>query len=256
MAFFDKLKEKASKTIGFVKQKVTAVTDPSIKEQERLAKEKALQEKNEQEKREKEKLINDFFESINLDEEFNYIFSVLEKSSATAINFKKGVDCMLSKTEIAVPKEEIISIMKKELFARAFSNTECIAAKMVATDYFMSSVVDDELLKKYMRFALAREKGLSMADWNEPFIKALYGVVGRVANYLNNEAEEVNYRTLAAVDFESIIANNDVLKSYTDNDPFAADEVRAKWAEDLYNSPHQRQMGHYRYKISTRHYLQ
>ena len=143
---------------------------------------------------------------------------------------------MLSKTEIAVPKEEIISIMKKELFARAFSNTECIAAKMVATDYFMSSVVDDELLKKYMRFALARERNLSLADWNEPFIKALYGIAGRANNYLNHRVKKGSYRTMEAIDFESIIANSDVLKSYTDSDPFTADEVRSKWAEDLCNS--------------------
>ena len=237
MAFFEKLKEKVIKTIDSVKKEVAKGIDPSIKEQELLAKEKALQEQKEQEKQEKEKLINDFFDSINMDEEFEYIFNILEKSSATAINFEKGVKHMLSKAEMSVPEEEIIFVIKKELFSRAFSDAECVVAKAVATDYFVHAVIDDGLLSKYMRFALAREKGLSMADWNEPFIKALYGVAGRVANYLNNGAEEGNYRTLAAADFESIIANSDVLKSYTDSDPFAADEVRAKWAEDLCNSP-------------------
>ena len=222
MGFFDKLKEKANKTFASVKQEFTKALDPSTKEQE---------------KQDKEKLINDFFDSINMDEELEYIFNILEKSSITAFNFEKGVEHMLSKTEIAISKEDIISVIKKELFSRAFSDTECVVAKIVATDYFVSAVIDDGLLSKYMRFAIAREKGLSMADWNEPFIKALYGVVGRVANYSNNKAEEGNYRTLAAVDFKSIIANSDVLKSYTDSDPFAADEVRAKWAEDLCNSP-------------------
>ena len=69
----DKLSEKANKTITSVKQTVTRAIDPSVREQERLAREKALQEQKEQEKKEKEKLINDFFASINLHEEFEYI---------------------------------------------------------------------------------------------------------------------------------------------------------------------------------------
>ena len=249
MALFDKLKEKvnkvvdveklsemANKTMASVKSEVAKAIDPSIKEQERLEKEKALQEQEEQKKREKEELVNAFFASINLNEEFEYIFTVLEKSGATAINFEKGVDHMLSKTEAPIPKEEILPALKKALFTRAFSDTECAVAKAVATDYFVRAVVDDGLLSQYMRFAISREKG-SYAFMEEPFIKALYGVAGHAVNYLNNGLAGSNYRTMTSVDFESIIENNDVLKSYTDSDPFAADEVRAKWAEDLCNSP-------------------
>ena len=248
MALFDKLKDKvnkmvdvdklseiANKTVASVKQEVAKASNPSIKEQERLAKEKALQEQKEQKKREKEKLIDDFFASINLNEEFEYIFTVLEKSGATTINFEKGVDHMLSKTETALPKEELLSVVKTELFTRAFSDTECAVAKAVATDYFVSAVIDGELLTQYMRFAVSRERG-SFAEMEEPFIKALYGVAGHAVNYLSNRLAEGNYRTMTSVDFESIIENSDVLKSYTDSDPFDVDKVRAKWAEDLCNS--------------------
>ena len=37
--------------------------------------------------------------------------------------------------------------------------------------------------------------------------------------------------------FIPIIEDSDALKSYTDEDPFTADEVRNTWAKDLYNSP-------------------
>ena len=249
MALFDKLKEKvgkvvdvdklsemANKTIASVKHEVAKAVDPSVKEQERQEKEKALQEQEEQKRREKERLINDFFASINLNEELEYIFTVLEKSGATAINFEKGVDRMLSTTEAPLPKEEILPAVKKALYTRAFADTECAVAKAVATDYFVSAVVNDGLLTQYMRFAISREKG-SYAFMEEPFIKALYGVAGRVINYMNNGLAGGNYRTMTYVNFSSIIESSDVLKSYTDSDPFAADEVRAKWAEDLCNAP-------------------
>lgn len=232
----DKLSEMANKTVASVKQEVAKAIDPSVKEQERLAKEKALQEQKEQKKREKEKLIDDFFASINLNEEFEYIFTVLGKSGATATNFEKGVDHMLSKTETALSKEEILPVLKKELFTRAFSDTECEVAKAVVTDYFVRTVVGDGLLTQYMSFAISRERG-SFAAMEEPFIKALYGVAGHALNYLNNGLTEGNYRTMTSVDFGTIIADSDVLKSYTDSDPFSADEARVKWAEDLCNSP-------------------
>ena len=249
MALFDKLKEKiskvvdvdklsemANKTIASVKHEVAKAVDPTIMEQERLEKEKALQEQEEQKKREKEELINEFFASINLNEELDYIFAVLEKSGATAINFEKGVDHMLSKNEAPLPKEEILPTVKKALFTRAFTGTECVVAKAVATDFFMRAVIDDGLFSRYMRFAISREKG-SYAFMEEPFIKALYGVAGHAVNYRNNELAEGNYQTMTAADFGPIIENSDVLKSYTDSDPFATDGVRATWAEALCNSP-------------------
>ena len=242
MAFFDKVKEKvskvvdvdklsemANKTVASVKREVTKAIDPSVKERERL-------EQEEQKKLEKEKLLNDFYASINLEEELECIFAVLEKSGATAVNFEKGIDHMLSKNETTLPKEEILPAVKKILYTRAFADTECAVAKAVATDYFVSAVVNDGLLAQYMRFAMSREKG-SYAFMEEPFIKILYGIAGRVVNYLNNGLAGGNYRTITAADFGLIIENSDVLKSYTDSDPFAVDETRAKWAEELCNSP-------------------
>ena len=256
MALFDKLKEKvnkvvdidklsemANKTISSVKHEFAKAVDPAIKEQERLEKEqeqlekeKALQEQEEEKRREKEKAITDFFSTIELDKELDYIFSVLEKSGATAINFEKGVDHMLSKAETTLSKEEVLPAVKKVLYTRAFDDTGCAAAKAVATDYFVSAVVDDGLLSLYMRFAISREKG-SYAFMEEPFIKTLYGVAGHVVNYINNGLVASNYRTMTSADFESIIDNSDVLKSYTDNDPFTTNEVRVKWAEELCNAP-------------------
>ena len=88
----DKLSEMASKTVAPLKSEVAKVVDPSIKEQERLEKERKLQEQ-------KEKVINDFLSSIKLDEELDFILAVLEKSGASASNFEKGVAHLLSKTQ-------------------------------------------------------------------------------------------------------------------------------------------------------------
>lgn len=249
MAFFDKLKEKvnkvvdvdklgemANKTITSVKHEVAKVVDPSVKEQERLEKEKALREQEEQKKQEKEREINDFLSSIDVDKELNYIFTILEKSGVSASNFEKGVEHLLSKTETTITKGEVLPYLKKELFARAFSAAPCVAAQVVATDYFMRDIVSDGLLSLYMRFAISREKG-SYTFMEEPFIKALYGVAGHAVNYQCNQSVQGNYQVMTPSDFITVIENSDVLKSYTDNDPFAADEVRMKWANDLCNAP-------------------
>jgi hypothetical protein len=37
--------------------------------------------------------------------------------------------------------------------------------------------------------------------------------------------------------FKTIIETSDVLKSYTDSDPFVIEATREKWAKDLYDSP-------------------
>lgn len=232
----DKLSEMANKTINSVKHEVAKAVDPAIKEQERIEKEKALQEQEEQKRRETENRINEFFASINLDEEFEYIFTILKKSDATAINFEKGVDHMLSKTGTTIPKGDILSALKKELFSRAFTDTENAVAMAVATDYFVRAVINDKLLTNYVSFTVSRKNG-SYASLEEPFIKALYGVAGHAVNYMNNGSTKGNYRTITSVDFKDIIENSDVLKSYTDSDPFSADNVRAKWAEDLCNAP-------------------
>ena len=251
MALFDKLKEKinkvvdveklgemANKTIASVKHEVAKAVDPSVKEQERLEKEKALQEQKEQERLEKEKTINDFLSSIEMGKELDYIFTVLEKSGASASNFEKGVEHLISKAETTITSEDILPALKKELLIRAFTDTQSTVAKVVAVDYFMRDVIDDKLLSLYMSFAISREKGsVSYAFMEEPFIKTLYGIAGHAVNYLNNGLAEGNYRTMTPDDFIPVIENSDVLKSYTDNDPFAADEVRAKWAEELYNAP-------------------
>ena len=251
MALFDKLKEKfnkvvdveklsemANKTIASVKSEVAKVVDPSIKEQERLEKEKALQEQEEQERLEKEKTINDFLSSIEVDKELDYIFTVLEKSGASASNFEKGIEHLLSKSEATITREDVVPALKKVLFTRAFTDVKCVVAKAVATDYFMRDVIDNGLLSLYMRFAISREKGsVSYAFMEEPFVKALYGVAGHAVNYLRNGMEQENYQTTIPGDFISIIENSDVLKSYTDSDPFTADEVRKQWAQDLYSSP-------------------
>ena len=97
MALFDKLKEKVnqivdSDKISTIKQEIAKAVDPSVREQERLEKEKALQEEKEQKRIEKEKAIEAFWSSNNVDKELDYIFSVLEKSSATASNFEKGLE--------------------------------------------------------------------------------------------------------------------------------------------------------------------
>lgn len=249
MALFDKLKEKinkvvdvdklsemASKTVASVKSEVVKAVDPSVKEQERIEKEKALKEQEEQKRLEKEKAINDFMSSIEENQELDYIFAVLEKSGASASNFEKGVEHLLSKNEIAITIQDALPVMKKALFTCAFADAQSTVAKAIVTDYFMSDIVRGKLLSLYISFAVSREKG-SYAIMEEPFIKALFGVAGHVTNYLRNKPQREWYQMMTPEDFVSIIEDSDVLKSYTDIDPFTAAEVREKWAQDLYNSP-------------------
>ncbi len=249
MALFDKLKEKvskvvdvdklgemANKTVASVKQEVAKAIDPSIKEQERLAKEKALQEQKEQKRIEKEKAIDAFWSSNNLDEALDNIFSVLEKSGATSSNFDKGLEHFFSKAETDLTKEEILPTMKKALFVRAFDSDNCAIAKTIAVDYFIRDVINGEMFTQYMRFAIAKEK-YPTAEMMEPFVKALYGVAGHAFNYQCNRLDPENYQVMTPDAFKLVIEHSDVLKSYTDEDPFTADTVRQKWANDMYDSP-------------------
>lgn len=256
MAFFDKLKDKVNKVVDVnklgemankVKNEVAKAVDPSIREQERIEKErkeqiererieKELQEQKEQERRAKENAVNDFLSSVDLDKELDYIFSVLENSQVTAHNFEKGVEHLLSKSETTVTMGDVLPALKKVLFARAFTDSQCTAAKVVATDYFMSDIVERGLLSLYISFDTSRAGG-SFAVMEEPFIKALFGVAGRVVNYKSKGLNGERYQSMAPDDFISVIEESDVLKSYTDTDPFAADEKRRSWTEKLYRAP-------------------
>ena len=213
MALFDKLKEKvnkvvdvdklsemATKTVDSIKHEVVKAIDPTVKEQERLENERIKEQerlKKEQEHLEneralqaqKEKALEDFLLSINLDDELNYIFSVLEKSGASAITFEKGVEHLLSKNETNLTKSEVLPVLKKELLARAFADNEYAVPMVIAIDYFISDVVKDKLLPLYVRFTVSREGG-SYAVMEVPFVKALYGIAGRAFNYLNNKLEQ------------------------------------------------------------------
>lgn len=218
------------------KKGIAKAVDPAVREQERLEKEKALQEQKEQQRIEKEKAIDAFWSSINLDEELDYIFSVLEKNGATANNFEKGIEHFFSKIETTLTKEEVLPTLRKALFARAFADDQCAIAKTVAIDYFIHDVVQGDFLTHYMRFAVAKEK-YPTPEMIEPFVKALYGFAGHAFNYQFNKLEQKNYQLMTPDAFALIIEHSDVLKSYTDEDPFAADTVRKKWAQDLYDAP-------------------
>lgn len=232
----DKLSEKVNKATGSIKQEIAKAVDPSVREQERLEKEKELQEQKEQKRIEKEKAIEAFWSSNNLDESLDNIFSVLEKSAATASNFEKGLEHFFSKAETNLTKEDIFPTMKKALFVRAFDSDNCAIAKAVAVDYFIQDVVKGEMFTQYMRFAIAKEK-YPTAEMMEPFVKALYGVAGHAFNYQCNRLNPEKYQTITPNDFKLVIEHSDVLKSYTDEDPFAADTVRQKWANDMCDSP-------------------
>ena len=232
----DKLSEKVNKTTGSIKQEIAKVIDPSVREQERLEREKALQEQKEQQRIEKEKAIEAFWTSNNLDETLNSIFTVLEKSDATASNFEKGLDHFFSKVETTLSKEDVFPAMKKALLVRAFDSDNCAVAKAVAADYFIQDVVKGEMLTLYMRFAIAKEKG-DFSGWMPSFVKALYGIAGHAFTYQCNRANPENYQAITPDEFKIIIEHSDVLKSYTDSDPFTADTVRQTWANTLYEAP-------------------
>lgn len=228
--------------IGFIVVAVLAVLIfIGLKNKKKVAQKKSTEEKAnveraEQQKVEKEKAIEAFWASHNLDEELDYIFSVLEKNGASANNFEKGIEHFITKTETTLTKAEIIPTMKKALFARAFDGNNCTVAKAVAVDYFIQDVVRGEMLTQYMRFAISRAK-FSTAEMTEPFIKALYGVSGRAFNYYFNSQRSGDYEILTSDKIKAIIESSDVLKSYTDTDPFTADTVRETWAKDMCDSP-------------------
>ena len=177
--------------------------------------------------------------TFNVAGEIDAILSVLEKSRATADTFEKGVAHVFDKNEIKIPKEKFLLIMKEELFTRAFANNDCITAKAVAMDYFKESVIDGTkgLFDKYMRFRASRDQGYGLADFEHPFIKSLYGITGRAVNYKIYGLKSDDYQLVSPEYYMDMIEGSDVLKSYTDKDPFTADEVRKTWANDLYNAP-------------------
>ena len=184
----------------------------------------------------KEKVIEDFWSSYNMDEELDNIFSVIEKSGATASNFEKGIEHFFSNTETTLTKEQVFLSMKEALLVRAFDSDNCAVAKAVAVDYFIQDVVKGEMLTLYMRFAIAKIKG-DFSGWMPAFIKVLYGIAGHAFTYQCNKANPKNYKAITPDEFKTIIEHSDVLKSYTDSDPFKADSEREAWANDLYESP-------------------
>ncbi len=196
----------------------------------------AAEKAKEEAKAKAQKAIEDFKATVDIPAELDYIFSVLEKSGATASNFEKGLEHFFSKTETPLTKEQILPMMKEALFARAFGSDDYAIAKVVAVDYFIQDVVKGEMLTQYMRFAIARAK-YPTAEMIEPFVKALYGVAGRAFNYQYNSEGAESYQALTPDAFKLIIENSEVLQSYTDEDPFAKDTVREKWANDMYTTP-------------------
>ena len=242
MGFFDKLKENvgkvvdvdklgemANKTVNTVKQEVAKAVDPSIKEQERLEKE-----------RKKEEAVAAFFSSIDLDQELEYIFGILEKSVASASNFEKGVEHLLSKAGATITKADVLPAMKKELFARTFGEPWSAVSEFVLTEYFIRDVFDRKFLLLYQDFITWRNRhngNENLLSRVHSFIQALFGVAGRVVSYHNTYEMQKAYVPMTPDDFIGIIENNDTLKSYTDKDPFTASEVRAAWTPKLYNLP-------------------
>lgn len=185
---------------------------------------------------EKAKATEAYWASVNLDEELDNIFSVLEKSGATVSNFEKGLDHFGSKAEKPLKREEVLPNMKKALFARAFDSDNCAVAKAVAVDYFIQDVVKGEMLTLYMQFAIAKEKG-DFSGWMPSFVKALYGIAGHAFTYQHNSANPEKYQAITPDEFKIIIEHSDVLKSYTDSDPFTVDTARENWAKDMCESP-------------------
>ena len=123
---------------------------------------------------------------------------------------------------------------------RAFTNNDCETAKAVAIDYFKKSVIDNNrtgLLGNYMKFKVSRDEGYGLADFEHPFIKSLYGISGRAINYKSHGLESSDYQLVSPEYYMDVIEGSDVLKSYTDKDPFTADEVRKTWSNDICKAP-------------------
>ena len=224
--------------MGFKNQKKIAAEQQKAVEKKKIAEQRAAEEKKiaEQKAADEEK---EFLATFNAAGEIDAILSVLEKSHATADNFEKGVAHAFDKNEIKIPKEKFLLIMKNELFTRAFTNNDSVTAKAVAIDYFKESVIDSTtgLLDKYMRFKVSRDQGYGLADFEHPFIKSLYGIVGRATNYKAHGLTSGDYQLVSPEYYIDVIEGSDVLKSYTDKDPFTVDEVRKTWSNDLYNAP-------------------
>ena len=218
--------------IGLKNKKKIAATQQKAAEEKKIAEQKAAEENK---KREEE-----FLAAFNITGEIDGILSVLEKSRATADTFEKGVAHVFDKNEIKIPKEKFLLIMKNELFTRAFTNNDSVTAKAVAMDYFKKNVIDNHtagLLDKYMKFKICRDKGYGLANFEHPFIKSLYGIAGRGINYKVYVLNSGDYQPVSPEYYMNMIEGSDVLKSYTDTDPFTTEEVRKTWSNDLYNAP-------------------
>lgn len=250
MALFDKLKEKVNnvvdvdklkktvdKTVSSVKSEVDKALDPSIREKELEEKREQARLQKEQEEREKQERLNAFIESINIDEEFNYIFSVLEKSnSINKSNFEKGLKQILEKNGNPYEVKDILPAVQKALFHRAFACKDN-SAMIVAMEYFKINIIHYEFSTKYALFVDPTTNPAVHTICAHQFIQTLYGIAGHALNYSKKGHSECNYQAITPEDFLEVIENSNMLKSYTDADPFKADETRKQWAEEMYNAP-------------------
>ena len=219
--------------VGLINKMKIAAKQQQAAEEKKIAEQKAAEEKKiaEQKAAEEKKIAEQkaaeegkaFFATFNVVGEIDSILSVLEKSTATADNFEKGIAHTFTKNEIKIPKEKFLLIMKNELFSRAFTNNGSATAKAVVMDYFKESVINNNetgFLRKYMRFKASRDQGYGFADFEHPFIKSLYGIIGRAANYKAYNLASGDYQPVSPKYYMDMIEGSDVLKSYTDKDPF------------------------------------
>lgn len=225
--------------IGLIVVAVLAVVIVfGLKKSKKIAAERKVAEEKAAE--EKAKATEALWASVNLDQELDNIFAVLEKSSATVSNFEKGLDHFASKAEAPLKREDVLPKMKKALFDRAFDGDNNTVAKAVAVDYFIKDVVKLPMYEKYMRFAIAKEKG-DFSGWMGSYVQVLYGIAGRAFtyqfNHKNNNLQPESYQAITPEVFKTIIENNEVLQSYTDSDPFTVDTVRQTWSNTLCKAP-------------------
>lgn len=191
-----------------------------------------------------EKFVNSFIIKTELDS----ILAVLDKNKAFfPKDFEKGFESLIEsrKNNLSYDLKTIaLKALKRELleelFKRSFekideANAANTCARILAINYLILYYILDSsgisaggLMGQYMYYKAGLEQGI---DTRENFIKSLCGIAGRVENYSKG------HKKVTPEYFKSVIENDEMIKSCTDENPFKVNETRSAWANELCVAP-------------------
>lgn len=206
------------------------------------------QKKQEDETAKKEKALNDFRDSVDMEEELNYILETIQES-LTIKSFEQGVENLLSRTNTSLNKTEVLGLLQEVLLNRVVKdveNEEYDTLAAIIMSAYAGAAVQSILEEEYLSIALLQQKLDSGRDSSTtlaarqvigthmvPFIKDLYGVSLRAWNYNCYIENDTAYHPASKDLIMEMVKEDETISSYCNDDPFRVDEVRKMWADDI-----------------------